>query len=167
MKTGGAGWTAIALLMTTGVAVGAEKEPSTSEKAAEMAVRKMLNASGGSIDQCAQRYLLEQPGAKGQARIDVKVRADGKAIEPVVQTGLKQARTLRLCLEAVAKTWRFPKPRGPTPLGITIVVAEGVKFRVPAPGEKPPDRKPEEKEPQGFLRLLPGTFLPYGGPSED
>ena len=90
----------------------------------------------------------------------------GWATEPRVQTALPQARTLRLCLEAVAKTWRFPKPRAVTPVGITIAVAKGVKFKVLGPNDKPSAKPTKKPEREGFLKLLPGTFLPYGGPQQ-
>ena len=136
--------------------------PSQAEKEAEAAIRQTLNGSAKAIDGCTTRYLTERPGAKGDARINVTVKKNGWASEPNVQTGLPQARSLRLCLEAVARGWRFPKPRKAAPLGLTVPVAPGVKFRVPAPDEKKQQaQKPKEADkPQGFLRLQPGSFLP-------
>ena len=85
-----------------------------------------------------------------------------------VTTKLPQARTLRLCLEFVARGWTFPPPREPAPFGLTVPVAPGSKFRLAAAGEKPPPKaeKNKEKSPKGFLNLGAGTFLPTRAPEE-
>lgn len=141
-----------------------KKALSGPEKKAEAAIRNMLNGAGRAIDGCTGRYLKEQSGAKGSARIDVTVDKEGRAQDPSVTTSLPQARTLRLCLEALARDWTFPKPRQATSFGLTVPVAPGVRFRVPAPGEKRAEtKKPEKRE--GFLQLSPGSFRPgFGRP---
>ncbi len=158
-------------LLTAGSAFGlavSHAEPSAPEKEAEAAIRRTLNGSGRAIDACSERYLTAQPGVRGQVRVDVKVRADGWAVDATTQTGLPQARTLRLCLEAVARGWRFPKPRSATTMGVTIPIVPGVKFRVPDPDEKKPERAKAEDKPKGFIQLQPGSFLPnFRGPSSD
>ncbi len=143
-----------------------KKELSETEKKAAEAIRKTLNASGPAIDKCTGRYLTEQPAARGQARIDVTVAKTGRVKKAEVTTKLPQARTLRLCLEFVARAWTFPPPRKPAPFGLTVPVAPGSKFRLAAAGEKPPPPAKKKEEPEGFLKLRPGSFLPNLAPEK-
>ena len=143
------------------------KAAQAAEKKAEAAVRNTINATAKAIDRCTGRYLQEQPAARGQARIDAKVAKDGWVTDAEARTSLPEARTLRRCLENVAKGWRFPKPRGPTTMGITVAVAEGATFKVLSPEErKALEAKAKEAakknrdKPEGFLKLQPGSFLP-------
>ena len=163
------GWFLMALLgLSCPPAWAADKPLSGPEKDAEAAIRTMLNKSAKAIDACTARYLREQPEARGQVRVDVMVKPDGSASDPSVQTTLRQARTLRLCLEAVAQQWAFPTPRGEgAPVGVTLQVAPNVKFRIPAPGEKPKEKASSKKaeKREGFINLSPGRFLPvFRGP---
>ena len=151
---------ALGFLVAASPALAEDKKMSDAEKKAEAAIRDALNSTGKAIDSCTERYLKEQPKAEGTARVSVTVSKEGRTKDAQVQTSLPQARTLRLCLEAVARGWTFPKPRKPTPIGLTVPVAPGVKFRVPAPGEKPPAKAAPKKQKEGFLRLSPGSFLP-------
>ena len=157
---------AVVTLGAAPAAIAADKEMSEAEKKAEAAIRSTLNGSAKAIDGCIGRYLKEQPKADGDAKVTVVVQKSGQTKSAAVQTKLPQARTLRRCLEVVAEGWTFPKPRESTTLGVTIPVVEGAKFRVPAPGEKPPE-KAEKEEPRGFIRLQPGSFLPGFGPKQD
>ncbi|MEL7372338.1 MAG: AgmX/PglI C-terminal domain-containing protein [Myxococcota bacterium] len=155
----------LALATAPGGAEG--KKSAEDEKAkqqAERSIRQTFNRSAKAINGCTERYLNAQPKAEGQVRVDVKVKKDGWASRPVVQTKLPQARTLRLCLEAVAKGWRFQRPREETPIGITIPVAKGAKFKLSPPGKK--TKKPHAApKKEGFLRLSSDTFSPgFGAP---
>ncbi len=108
-------------------------------------VRKTLNASGSSIDACNTRYLSEYPKAQGKADVSVFVGPKGKVTKASIKTSLEGARNLRYCLEQVAKGWTLPKEyAGPKPMNLSVPIQAGVKFKILAPGEKPPPGQPPQ-----------------------
>lgn len=138
--------------------------PELTEK--QLQILNTLNASGPRIDACVARYHEEQPGLKGEAKVSVDVDPEGKLRTANVTTGLPQARTLRDCLVVVARAWSLPPPESEDggKLSITIPVRPGAKFRIPKPGEKPPEPDASEEEPPPPQWFNPAStgFLPSG-----
>jgi hypothetical protein len=131
------------------------------EKAQAMA-RKSINATGPQIDQCTERYMGEVPDARGTAMVKVTVIKDGKVGRAVVETALPQSRSLKECLERIAKKWVLPPPQTDEPedLSLTVPVQKGAKFRIPEPGE---ETKPgDAPQPDGFLQFTPKFLRNYG-----
>jgi hypothetical protein len=138
-------------------------EPSEEEKKKyEEVARTAINATAAAIDGCTERYLEENPGTQGEAKISVTIVKGGVVSNAKVDTGLPQARSIRECLERIAKGWRLPEPQTDKPddLSLKIPVRKGLKFKLYAPGEQ---RPPEAAaQPEGFLQFTP-TFLPTYG----
>ncbi len=124
----------------------------------EAAAREAINATGSAIDACTDRYIEENPGTQGQAKISIQIVKGGVVKSAVVETVLTGARSLRDCLERVARGWRFPEPQTDKPdaLSLQIPVKKGAKFKIYAPGEQPPPEAAQQ--PQGFLQFTP-SFL--------
>ena len=150
--------TVLAFLLLT-----ASAEPSADDKAKyEAAARTAINATAGAIDACSARYIEEQPGSEGTAKLSIKIGKGGVVISAVVETALPQHRSLKDCLERVARGWRLPAPQTDQPddLSLNIPVKKGYKFKIYGPGEQPPPDQAEQ--PQGFLQFTPSFLRPYG-----
>ena len=131
----------------------------------QLAILNTINASGPRIDQCVARALEEQPGRKGVAKLAVLPREDGRVRAVEVVTALPQARSLRACLERVARTWSLPAPKKDSArLSLTVPVAAGAQFRIPKPGEEPkaPNEDDEEAPPPTWFNPSSTGFLPNG-----
>ncbi|MEQ9497024.1 MAG: AgmX/PglI C-terminal domain-containing protein [Deltaproteobacteria bacterium] len=155
---------ASALLVTLAL-VAAEppaEEVMTKEQAMEK-VRSTLNATGPAIDACNARYHNENPKTQGVATVVVKVGESGAVTKTRIDTSLEGARHLRLCLESVAKRWKFPRPnKVDQEFSLKIPVGVEGKFYIPGPGEKP--KEPEAKKPDGFIMFQPN--FSFRGPKE-
>src|SRR5688572_27581185 len=140
-----------ALLVLSISAEPAEEE----QKKYEAAARSAINATASAIDACTGRYIEENPEGSGDAKVSVKVIKGGVVGSATVDTALPQARSLRECLERIAKGWRFPAPQTDKPddLSLKIPVKKGAKFKLYGPGEQPPAE--QAKEPEGFLQFTP------------
>lgn len=146
--------------------------PTTSSEAPELSPRQLailrtVNSSGPQIDGCVARYLEEQPGQTGKASVTAVPDAEGRVREASVETPLPQARSLRACLERVAKGWSLPPPKSETAqLTLQVPVVKGQKFRVPNPGEqkepKKRDTADEDAPPPSLLSAGATGFLPSG-----
>ena len=150
---------AYAVLLILAVAA----EPSEADqKKYEEAARNAINATGSAIDGCTGRYLEEQPGSKGVVKLSIKVVKGGVVSNALAETTLTQHRSLKDCLERIARTWRFPEPQTEQPDALTlqIPVKKGAKFKIYGPDEKPPAE--EQGEPQGFLQFTPQFLRNYG-----
>jgi hypothetical protein len=132
------------------------------KKKYEEAARSAINATGPAIDACTQRYVEENPGAAGQAKVSVRVVKGGAVESAKVETSLLQPRSLKECLERIAKGWRLPAPQTEQPdlLTLQIPVKKGAKFKIYAPGEQPPQEAKEQ--PSGFLQFAPKFLNNYG-----
>lgn len=130
----------------------------------QLQILNTLNESGPRIDGCVARYLTEQPGRKGAAEIAVTPDPEGRVRAVDVTTALPQARSLRACLERVARTWALPPPQKDSArLSLTVPVAPGAKFRIPKPGEEPPKPdKDEDAPPPTWFNPASSGFLPKG-----
>lgn len=129
----------------------------------QLAILETVNSSGPRIDRCVARYLEEQPGRKGIAKITVEAGPEGRPQTTKVATDLPQARTLRSCLEQVARTWALPPPKeGSGKLELSVPVYPGAKFRIPKPGEEPPEPEKEEAPPPKWFNPASTGFLPSG-----
>jgi len=132
------------------------------KKKYEEVARTSINATASAIDGCTDRYLEENPGTQGEAKIQVTIVKGGVVSSAKVDTALPQARSIRECLERIARGWRLPEPQTDKPddLSLKIPVKKGLKFKLYAPGEQ---RPPEAAaQPEGFLQFTP-SFLPgYG-----
>jgi hypothetical protein len=134
-------------------------DPKEAAKQADIKVRTALNAAGGSIDACTDRYLSEYPAADGKADIALTVLKNGMVQKATVEVGLEGARNLKPCLEAAGRGIKFPDVAndGAT-LKITVPIKKGAKFRVPMPGDPPPEgAKPQD---EGFVQFLPADWTP-------
>ena|SRR5688572_6899430 len=144
------------------LALAITAEPSAADqKQYEEAARKAINASGPAIDACTARYLEEQPGSEGLAKIAIQVGKGGLVSSAAVDTPLPQARSLKECLERIARTWRMPPPQTDKPdeLKLQIPVKKGAKFKIYGPGEQPPPEAADQ--PQGFLQFTPSFLRNY------
>lgn len=131
-------------------------EPSEADqKKYEEATRNAINATAAQIDGCTDRYLVEQPGTKGIVKVSVKIVKGGAVGHALAETSLTQPRSLKECLERIARTWRLPEPETDQPdnLSLEIPVRPGAKFKLYGPDEQPPPKANDE--PQGFLQFTP------------
>lgn len=153
----------IALLPAVALAQPSDEAKKEAKKAQEMA-RKSINSTGAQIDACSERYLVENPGQKGQAKVSVRIVKGGRVDRAEVTTSLPQARTLRLCLERIAKTWRLPAPKSDKPdeLSIQVPVVKGYKFKIYGPDEEPPPPPPGQPKAQGFIKFTPKFLRNWG-----
>jgi hypothetical protein len=144
------------------LALAITAEPSEADqKKYEEAARKSINATGPAIDACTARYLEEQPGSEGVAKVAIQIGKGGVVSSAAVDTPLPQPRSLKECLERIARGWRMPPPQTDKPdeLKLQIPVKKGAKFKIYGPGEQPP---PEAaNEPQGFLQFTPSFLRNY------
>lgn len=148
------------------LAVAAEPTEDDKKKYEE-AARKSINATGPAIDGCNERYLEENPGNEGSAKISIKIVKGGVVGAALVDTSLQQARSLKECIERIARGWRFPPPQteNPDELSLQIPVKKGAKFKIYGPGEQPP--KEAAEQPQGFLQFAPKFLRDYGDKGQD
>lgn len=154
-----------ATLFVTLALLAADKAPPEpmSKEEAQAKVRATLNGTGSAIDACNARYARENPDKKGQATVKVMLSDAGTVSKTDVETGLVGARHLRLCLETVAKGWRFPPPASPNQtFSLSIPVGPGAKFYVPGPNEKPKAADGPKRE--GHLTFLPN--FNFRGPAQ-
>jgi hypothetical protein len=144
------------------LALSIAAEPSDEEKKKyEDAARAAINATAAAIDACTERYLEENPGTQGDATVSVKIVKGGAVGSARIDTALSQARSIRDCLERIARGWRFPAPQTEQPddLSLKIPVKKGAKFKLYAPGEQRPPEK--AAEPEGFLQFAPSFLRKY------
>ena len=148
----------LGLALTFGSAAQAEEKKEPKE---QVELRNAINKTAQRIDACTGRYLVENPGVSGKAKISVTIVEGGKVGEAQVQTQLLQARSLRACLERVAQSWQLPPPKSKEPdrVELQVTVEKGVTFKLHAPGEKP---KGQKKKADGFLRFTPSFVGPSG-----
>ena len=153
----------LALALVAAPVRAAPPDPRLAE--VERQVRTMLNASGPSIDRCVERHAEEYPGADGRAEVIATVLPTGQVARASVETALEGARNLRLCLEQVAKAWRFPAGAAEAhPVRLALVVRKGVRFALPDPAAPPTAASPARAAADdGFLRFSPGAWA--GDPS--
>jgi hypothetical protein len=121
----------------------------------QLAVWQAISGSSGAIDNCVARYVEQWPDRTGQASIRFEVAADGKIKDAKVETSLQQAYALTNCLRDVAKGWKLPAPGGTVSSQLGVKVHKGAKFSLLKPGEKPPEPKPGEPQPEGFMSFTP------------
>lgn len=154
----------MSLLCVLSLPAVALAEPSEQEKKAQEMARKSINATGGQIDACTERYLVENPDQQGQAKVSVTIVKGGQVAKADVETSLPGARTLRLCLERVAKTWRLPAPQSDKPdeLSIQIPVLKGYKFKIYGPDEERPEPPPGQPKAEGFIKFTPKFLRSWG-----
>jgi len=151
------------LLLTAVVALAAPPPAELSPR--QLAILETINASGPQIDACVARYVEEQPGAKGLAKVQIRADAEGRVDAARVTTELPQARTLRACLARVARSWRLPPPaEDHARLELAVPVYAGAAFRIPKPGEakKPESKDDEEPPPPKWFNPASAGFLPSG-----
>src|SRR5262245_51594187 len=138
-------------------------DPSEEDKKKyEEAARNAINGTAGAIDACTARYLEEQPGTDGSAKISIKIGKGGVVVAASVDTTLTQPRSLKECLERIARGWKLPPPQTDQPddLSLQIPVKKGYKFKIYAPGEqKPPEAA---TQPEGFMQFTPQFLRNYG-----
>ena len=117
---------------------------------------EVINSQAGSVDACTGRYVSEYPKANGTASIELKVNKEGAVARATITTSLAGARNLRLCLEKVAKAYRFPPPESDelVTLSFQVLVKPGAKFKMYMPGEEPKAEQAEQRPPS-FFKLLP------------
>jgi hypothetical protein len=124
-------------------------------------VWKVVSGSASAIDRCTERYLDEFPDQKGMVTIAVEVSGEGR-VKSKATSKLQASRNLTVCLEDVARGWRFPA-LGPTiklSSSLPVHVGKGIKFILAKPGEKPkPAATPQEQQSEGFVRFAP-SFTP-------
>jgi hypothetical protein len=147
------------LALTALVAVAAAPELTT----AQLQLLNTINRSGPRIDACVERYLSEQPGQKGLAKITVVATLEGRVQTSNATTRLPQARSLKSCLVQVARSWALPTPKKDgAKLEIAVPIQAGAKFKIPKPGEEPepPQGSDEEPPPPTWFNAGNTGFLP-------
>jgi hypothetical protein len=154
-------------LLALGLPAAALASPAARQAEVEQQIRGMLNASGPAIDRCVERHAVEYPSADGKAEVVATVLPTGVVARAAVETALEGARNLRLCLEQVARAWRFPSGAAePHPVRLALTVRKGVRFHLPDPAAKPGPAAQGARPPSGddgFLRFSPGAWA--GDPS--
>ena len=115
-----------------------------------------INGSAPRVDRCTGKYVDVYPERRGIVSVSLDLTPYGKAQNVKVRTSLKGQDNLLGCIKDVIRRWQFPKvEHNKVDLAFQIPVAEGAKFRLLRPGEKPPPRPKGKKAPpsSGFLRL--------------
>jgi outer membrane biosynthesis protein TonB len=126
--------------------------------ATKLRIIRMINQSGPGIDRCNQRYLSEVPGQGGQATISLVIDPKGKVTRSRVECALPNSRTLKTCIDMVARRWAFPPPEKERTFTLQVPVS-AERFRIRLPGESE-DAPPAQEEDPGFMNL--SGFLPEG-----
>lgn len=132
------------------------------ELAYQLKVWQALTESAPKIDECVAKHTAVQPAAAGVVELGLTIAKDGRMANVLAKTALPGSERLQKCLRFVAQSWRFPPgPEDVEKLTMTlqIKVARGLKFTLAKPGQKPPERKAGEGQPEedsGFLQFQPG-----------
>ncbi len=140
-------WTTLGVLFALVAADGPDPSP----------IKARLAASAPAIDRCVARYILEQPAAKGTAKVGVAVDGEGKPLPPTVETALPQPRDLLSCLWGVARAWPLEGIAGPgANIQLTVPVYAGARFSFDPPPTPPAPEAPAR--PLGSFTFAPGSF---------
>jgi hypothetical protein len=132
----------------------------------KMAMWRQISRTGPQVDRCTAKYLSVNPGSTGSVDVWFSLAADGRVARRRLKSSLRGQDRLLSCLTDVTRQWRFPSiGTSKVDSAMTVQVAEGVKFKMLKPGEKPPPdkaRAQKKKKKDGFIRFSPG--LPGGQP---
>lgn len=127
-------------------------------------IRSAVNKTGKEVDACIEKYLVEQPQARGSAKVVVTYAPTGKAVRADVSTKLPLSRRLASCLDRVARSWTLPALAGRSKLEVRVAVYPGARFALASP-KASASRKaaarapaPKKKPPLGEFTFQPGGF---------
>ncbi|MFT3926228.1 MAG: AgmX/PglI C-terminal domain-containing protein [Myxococcales bacterium] len=74
-------------------------------------ITKILNESQSAIRSCYERQLRNDNALQGDLKLQVKIGTDGAVASTRVRGSLND-KTVRECIQSIAKRWSFPAPTG-------------------------------------------------------